>query len=323
MGERERPAAPGGVELHLGAAEGLHADADLDVPQLADEEVALRALRPPEEHVAGGLHEPVAVDDALAVVGEDARAGVRLQHRGARLLDLEEEGVALAGHEEEHPAGGADAADPHHLDGGVAELVAVEQRLVRVGERGPVARPARPGAPAGSRPGGCPSAWKMVGSWSLMTGISPLCSTSFGKMSSAMLFALLLLQALEGPLAEAGILDAGDQLVGRDRPVPELQRLHLAELGHGLAVGADAGRGHVRGHGLLQAVVPAGHDEAGASRFTSHSHGAGSVSSRSLMEKMTLPLRGGEAAEVAQVGVAAALDADARWSASGPGRPPW
>ncbi len=88
-----------------------------------------RAPGPTEEHVAGGLHEPVAVHDALAVVGEDARTGVRLQHRGARLLDLEEERIALAGHEEEHPADGPDAADPHHLDGGIPDFVSVEQGL--------------------------------------------------------------------------------------------------------------------------------------------------------------------------------------------------
>ena len=61
-------------------------------------------LGPTEEHVAGGLHEPVAVHDPLAVVGKDARTRVRLQHRGAGLLHLEEERIALAGHEEEHEA---------------------------------------------------------------------------------------------------------------------------------------------------------------------------------------------------------------------------
>ena len=85
-----------------------------------------------------GCMQPVAVHDALAVVGKHARARVRLQHRGARLLDLEEQRVALAGHEQQHPAGGPDAADAHHLDGGVPELVAVEQRLVGAG--GSVAR---------------------------------------------------------------------------------------------------------------------------------------------------------------------------------------
>ena len=47
VGERERPSTPGGVEIHFGGAEGLHADADLDVPQLADKEVSLGARGPP------------------------------------------------------------------------------------------------------------------------------------------------------------------------------------------------------------------------------------------------------------------------------------
>ena len=114
------------------------------------------ALAPPEEHVAGGLHEPVAVHDALAVVRKDARAGVRLQHRGARLLDLEEERIALAGHEEEHPAAGPDAADPHHLDGGVPELVAVEQGLVGRRQGGAVPGERVHDKPAGSHPGDGP-----------------------------------------------------------------------------------------------------------------------------------------------------------------------
>src|SRR6516165_7007019 len=116
VGERERPTAPLGVQLHLQAAERLHAHADLDVAQLADEVVALGPLRPAEEHVARGLHEPVALDDALPVTRVRARAGEWLEDRSPRLLHLEEQGVALACHVEEHPALRAHAADPHHLD---------------------------------------------------------------------------------------------------------------------------------------------------------------------------------------------------------------
>ena len=112
-------------EVQRDHAEGLHRDADLDVPQLAEEVVALGPLAPPEEHVAGGLHEPVAVHDALAVVREDARPRERLQDRGSCLLDLEEQRVALASREAENPAGGPDAADPNHLYGGVPEFVLV------------------------------------------------------------------------------------------------------------------------------------------------------------------------------------------------------
>jgi hypothetical protein len=64
------PAAPGGVKIHLASSEGLHANADLDVPKLADEEVPLASLSPAQEHVASGLHdEPVAIHNALAVIG--------------------------------------------------------------------------------------------------------------------------------------------------------------------------------------------------------------------------------------------------------------
>jgi hypothetical protein len=99
MREREGPAAPLGVDIHLGVPKGLHTYADLHIPQLSDEVVTLiaDALTPPEEHVAGRLCEPIAVHDALSVVGKLARAGVRLQHRGTRLLELEEEGIVLAG----------------------------------------------------------------------------------------------------------------------------------------------------------------------------------------------------------------------------------
>ena len=140
VGKGESSSAPGGIEIHLGETERLHADTDLDVPQLADEEMASDelALAPPEEHVTGWLHEPVAVHDALAVVWKDTRTGVRLEHRGTRLLHLEEEGVVLAGHEEHHPAVGPDAADPHHLDGGVPQLVAVQHGLIGWRESGTV-----------------------------------------------------------------------------------------------------------------------------------------------------------------------------------------
>ena len=131
MGERQRLAAPPGKEGHLVAAEDLDPGRDLDVPELAEEEVASSPARgPAEQHVAGRLHEPVAVHDPLAVVGEVARGGVGLQHRGARLLDLEEERVPLVGHQQQHPAHGAHAADADHLDRDVLDLVAVEQQAI-------------------------------------------------------------------------------------------------------------------------------------------------------------------------------------------------
>ena len=80
MGEGEGLAAPPREDVHLGLAEGLHHEAQLHVPQLADEEVPLRPVAPSEQHVAGRLHAPVAVHDAVAAVGVDARAGVSPAH---------------------------------------------------------------------------------------------------------------------------------------------------------------------------------------------------------------------------------------------------
>jgi hypothetical protein len=59
---------------------------------------------PAEEDVARRLHEALALDHAPARVGPLAGAGVRREHRGAGLLGLEEERVAVvAAEEQEHP----------------------------------------------------------------------------------------------------------------------------------------------------------------------------------------------------------------------------
>jgi hypothetical protein len=64
------------------------------------------------------------------MVGENTCPGVRLKHRSGRFLDLEEKRIAFACHEKQHPAGGADTAHTHYLDGSVAQFIAVEQGLL-------------------------------------------------------------------------------------------------------------------------------------------------------------------------------------------------
>src|SRR5580704_137503 len=120
MGERQRVAAPLGEESHLGRAERLDGKLDLDVPELADIVVASSpSLGPAEEDVACWLDEPVTVHDTLSVVREDALPRIGLQDRGPRLLDLENERISSASHQEEHPARGAYAPDADYLDRGV------------------------------------------------------------------------------------------------------------------------------------------------------------------------------------------------------------
>ena len=308
VGECEGPSTPPGVDRHLRRAEGLHQDAELHVPQLAEEEVALRPPAPAEEHVAGGLHEPVAVHDALAVVRKGAGSSVRLQDRGTRLLDLEEQGVSLAGRQEEDPAEGADAPDPNHLDRGVSHLVAVQQGLVGVRQRAAVAGEHVPDGLldlARAMPLGVEDRGELV----LDHGDVSLVLHELREHLLAAALRLLFLDALHGPLAEIG-RKARDELLCRQRPVPQLQSLQLAELGHRLTVGADAGQGDVSGHAVLQVVVPAGHDEARGEALDVPFPGCGQRLVEVVDGEDDLPFRGGEAAEVAQVRVPAALDAD-------------
>src|SRR5438270_9702006 len=56
---------------------------------------------------------------------------------------------------------------------------------------------------------------------------------------------LLFLKPLQGALAQVGIFNICDQIIYYYRLVPQFQRLHLAKLGHGLAVRPDATRDRV------------------------------------------------------------------------------
>ena len=113
---------------------------------------------PAEEDVAGRLHEPLALDDTLAVVGEAALAQVRLEHRGLGFLHLQEQRVVVVeADQERHPAAGADAADADHLPGQLHVPVALEQ-VATVGLQGVPVRARRAGS--GPRSGGGPTSPK-------------------------------------------------------------------------------------------------------------------------------------------------------------------
>ena len=79
---------------------------------------------PAEEDVAGRLHQPLALDDALAVVGVAARArGTARAPRPAASLICRNSGSFSSRPEQQHdPAARADAADADDLAGDVDEL---------------------------------------------------------------------------------------------------------------------------------------------------------------------------------------------------------
>src|SRR4029453_18140027 len=102
VGQGER-LAPGPPVAHLALGHGLvRIERTLPVPELADVEVAALPVLvaddplPAEEDVADALHDPLAGDDPLALVGEAALADEAGEDRRLRLLHLQEEWIAPA-----------------------------------------------------------------------------------------------------------------------------------------------------------------------------------------------------------------------------------
>ena len=132
VGTREDRAADFGVCGHPCRRHHLHHGRALLIPELAHVEVPFLTIRPlrrhpAEEDVAGGLSQPLTLDDALTLLGILRRRRVGLEHRRLRFLDLQEEGVTLiAADEKRYPRPGPDAADANHLASYVDQPIAVE-----------------------------------------------------------------------------------------------------------------------------------------------------------------------------------------------------
>ena len=124
-----RPPAGPRVGVQTRLVHRRQIDGRLPVPELADVEVVLESVEahaplPAEEDVDRCLGQPLAADDAFAVVLKYARAQVRLQHRRLRLLHLQHERILPApADEQEHPRACADAPDSDDLAGHVDESV--------------------------------------------------------------------------------------------------------------------------------------------------------------------------------------------------------
>src|ERR1700723_3958666 len=69
-------------------------------------------------------------------------------------------------------------------------------------------------------------------------------------------------RTLDRAPADSGILDARDQHLCLESEVPQVEHLHLAQLGHAFAVGPDTTEGRILGSGFGKAVVAAGDHEA-------------------------------------------------------------
>ena len=91
------PPAYLGVAREAAQGHGVEVHRALHVPELPHVIVMAAIAGPAEEHVAGGLHQPLADHDALPLVLELGTAGVRREHRVDGLLELEEEWRAPVG----------------------------------------------------------------------------------------------------------------------------------------------------------------------------------------------------------------------------------
>ena len=142
-----------------------------------------------------------------------------------------------------------------------------------------------------------------------MTGTSPLCSTSFGNSSSPRLFPRSFSMRFCARRCSAGS-SPETRSSSRQRPVPQLQRVHLAEFGHRLAVAARRGHGHAPGHLSLRLL-----SRQATTKLAPEALDVPLPRRRQRLVEVVdredhAPLRRGEPAEVAQVRVTAALDPD-------------
>src|SRR5262245_36625359 len=134
MRPSKRPTANLCVDEKLAWKDSLEVGGALPVPELAEIEVAWLSgeirlrTHPTEKDVACGLHQPLALDHSLSVVGVWGFAQHGLKDRWPGFLALEKKRVGVVPTEhQDDPTARADAADPDDLPGQVNEAVALEQ----------------------------------------------------------------------------------------------------------------------------------------------------------------------------------------------------
>ncbi len=216
-----------------------------------------RPLRPAQEDVAGGLHQPLPHDDSLALVLVDAPARVRCEHRRTRLLHLQEEGMAFGGGEETHQAAGADAADADDLHREVFQAVAIEQHAAIVGQRQAIVFHPVEEHLLHALLGDVEEHRRLV--HQAVPAIDR--GRQLGKQILADALAGLLDQLLPD-LSRLGIGRVLDQGLHVQTLVPDVQRAPFRAVAHVLPVGAHARDGRLPGLRIGAAVVAGRHGKA-------------------------------------------------------------
>src|SRR5262245_28933747 len=138
MGLCKSVPAERGECFHGGGLQSLHGGFDLRITQLPHIKVPRRTERighPAKKDITGGLHDSLANYDALAVMKERAPPCVRLQHRRPGLLELQEQGIAVTGHEERDAAKQPDASDADHFVCLIDQFVSIDKDAAFDGKR--------------------------------------------------------------------------------------------------------------------------------------------------------------------------------------------
>ena len=100
----------------------------LHVPGLAHIEIASSELRPPEERIAGSLHDALASYDPLTIVWERVLSQLRLEDGRWCLLELEEQWIIRAGTlQQQDVRSKPDAPGTDHFAGYIGDVVPVQE----------------------------------------------------------------------------------------------------------------------------------------------------------------------------------------------------
>ncbi len=214
------------------------------------------------------MHHPLAGNDPLAVLGEPALAQEGFEHRSLRLLELQEQRVAVvASKEKEDPGAGADASDTDHLPRRVNVPVALEKlspigwQGLRIGVDHAANDPVEVGL-LGARQHVLDrrdQGWIADDPQLAVDG-----STELGERPDAVLRPRLRQIGLHTPLRPGGHLDRealNDRVCVQAR-VPDIDVPHHREARHRLAIRARSRQYDRTPRSLVEAEIPSGHREA-------------------------------------------------------------
>ena len=310
MGPGERGAAQLGVDRQTGNAEPLRLDAALPVVQLTGVVVARPSVEPrdpppAEEDVRGRLHQVLADDHPLTAVRIGALLEEPLEDRRLGLLRLEDQRVAsVTADEEVDPRVRPDAPDAHHLPRRVDQAVLLERvvlarqraavraderadprvELVALeSERSEIVRRARPAGDrrrTGTRRRRWPTRFANTRRWSRVLALA--------RSAFAFRAPVVVMRR-----SRTAVSISARIALDVDMVVPDVDRPHLRGAPHGLPVAPDPAVTMSRRSAGRKPRCRAQISKLAASRFTSHSHGPGSVSSKSLMSNINF--RSGDA----------------------------